>query len=227
MRLEDQNLFPFTHRTGNLTPGKQYARPGPLHVCIGSHRFCRSLRCLFWLPPWCQPFFWPLSVVCWQTGESQNHDGGDWTLPPEPSRCLPTLLVGHGHDLPVLCATLILLSILGAFETPVAQACLPLLLQGESLVRGNAAVNQVSAVSSLAGPFLGSLAYSSLGLQPVLAVSGVCFLLTALLECFCSFLLLPIPQLATQEYGPLSSRIFKVVSTSSAESSPCCSVSYS
>ena len=97
---------------------------------------------------------------------------------------LATLLVGHGHDLPVLCATLILLSILGAFETPVAQACLPLLLQGESLVRGNAAVNQVSAVSSLAGPFLGSLAYSSLGLQPVLAVSGVCFLLTALLECF-------------------------------------------
>ena len=35
---------------------------------------------------------------------------------------LATLLVGHGHDLPVLCATLILLSILGAFETPVAQA---------------------------------------------------------------------------------------------------------
>lgn len=140
---------------------------------------------------------------------------------------LATLLVGHGHDLPVLCATLILLSILGAFETPVAQACLPLLLQGESLVRGNAAVNQVSAVSSLAGPFLGSLAYSSLGLQPVLAVSGVCFLLTALLECFLQLPASPIPQLATQEYGPLSRWIFKVVSTSSAESSPCCSVSYS
>ena len=137
---------------------------------------------------------------------------------------LATLLVGHGHDLPVLCATLILLSILGAFETPVAQACLPLLLQGESLVRGNAAVNQVSAVSSLAGPFLGSLAYSRLGLQQSV---GFVFSSPPCWNAFCSFLLLPIPQLATQEYGPLSRWIFKVVSTSSAESSPCCSVSYS
>ena len=141
---------------------------------------------------------------------------------------LATLLVGHSHDLPVLCATLILLSILGAFETPVAQACLPLLLQGESLVRGNAAVNQVSAVSSLAGPFLGESCLQQLGFTTGSRSQwGFVFSSPPCWNAFCSFLLLPIPQLATQEYGPLSSRIFKVVSTSSAESSPCCSVSYS
>lgn len=165
--LEDQDLFPFTLRTGNLSPGKQYARPGSLHVRIGSHRFCRSLRCLFGCRHGANHSFGPSRWCVGRRGNPKTMMVG-LDLASGTLTLLATLLVGRGYDLPVLCATLILLSILGSFETPVAQACLPLLLQGESLVRGNAAVNQVSAVSSLAGPFLGSLAYSSLGLQPVL-----------------------------------------------------------
>ena len=73
---------------------------------------------------------------------------------------------------------------LGAFESPTVQACVPQMLEGEDLVRGNAVVAQVQAVASLATPFLGSVLYAAVGLVPVLWGAAGCFLVTALLECF-------------------------------------------
>ena len=81
-------------------------------------------------------------------------------------------------------ALLFALSLLGAFESPVVQACLPQLLSGERLLRGNSVVNQIQALAGLVTPFLGGLAYAGLGLGPVLLAAGLCFLLTAGLECF-------------------------------------------
>lgn len=81
-------------------------------------------------------------------------------------------------------AMLFALSVLGAFESPVVQACLPQLLSGERLLRGNSVVNQIQALAGLVTPFLGGLAYAGLGLGPVLLAAGLCFLLTAGLECF-------------------------------------------
>lgn len=80
-------------------------------------------------------------------------------------------------------ALLMALSALGAFETPTVQACVPQMLPAEKLIRGNAAVAQVQAAASMAAPFLGSAAYAALGLRAVLWGAGVCFALTALLEC--------------------------------------------
>lgn len=65
-------------------------------------------------------------------------------------------------------AMLFALSVLGAFESPVVQACLPQLLSGERLLRGNSVVNQIQALAGLVTPFLGGLAYAGLGLGPVL-----------------------------------------------------------
>lgn len=84
----------------------------------------------------------------------------------------------------VTAALLIVLSVLGAFESPTVQACVPQMLSGEDVLRGNAAVNQVSAISGLATPFLGSLLYTAFGARPVLVGAGACFLLTAFLERF-------------------------------------------
>ena len=84
----------------------------------------------------------------------------------------------------VTAALQIVLSILGAFESPTVQACVPQMLSGENVLRGNAAVNQANAVSGLVTPFLGSLLYTAFGVRPVLAGAGACFLLTAILECF-------------------------------------------
>ena len=89
-----------------------------------------------------------------------------------------------GRGIAVTAALLMVLSILGAFESPTVQACVPQMLSGENVLRGNAAVNQVAAISGLVTPFLGSLLYTACGVRPVLAGAGICFLLTAALECF-------------------------------------------
>ena len=87
-------------------------------------------------------------------------------------------------SLPLIGALLFLLSILGAFETPTVQACIPQMLYGRNLLKGNAMVNQIQAVATLVTPFAGSVFYAAVGLKSVLTVTAVCFFLTALLECF-------------------------------------------
>lgn len=93
------------------------------------------------------------------------------------------LLLPLGRELWVIGALLVLLSVLAAFESPTVQACVPQMVSPQNLVQGNAVVSQVSAVTSLVTPFLGSLFYTAFGIGPVFAASAVCFWLTALLEC--------------------------------------------
>lgn len=93
------------------------------------------------------------------------------------------LLLPLGRELWVIGALLVLLSVLAAFESPTVQACVPQMVSPQNLVQGNAVVSQVSAVTSLVTPFLGSLFYTAFGIGPVFAAAGVCFWLTALLEC--------------------------------------------
>ena len=98
-----------------------------------------------------------------------------------------------GYDLPLITALLVALSALGAFESPTVQACVPQMLSGDALEKGNAAVSQAAAVASLATPFLGSVVYTAVGMVPVLYAAAACFLLTACLE---GFIRLPPPQAA-------------------------------
>lgn len=93
------------------------------------------------------------------------------------------LLLPLGRELWVIGALLVLLSVLAAFESPTVQACVPQMVSPQNLVQGNAVVSQVSAVTSLVTPFLGSLFYTAFAIGPVFAAAVVCFWLTALLEC--------------------------------------------
>ena len=95
---------------------------------------------------------------------------------------LAALALPHGPDLAVIAALMIVLSVLAAFESPTVQACVPQMLTGENVLRGNAMVSQVQAAASLVTPFL---VYGAVA----------CFFLTALLECF---LRLPRPAPATR-----------------------------
>ena len=108
---------------------------------------------------------------------------------------LAALALPHGPDLTVIAALMIVLSVLAAFESPTVQACVPQMLAGENVLRGNAMVSQVQAAASLVTPFLGSLFYTAFGLRPVFYGAVACFFLTALLECF---LRLPRPAPATR-----------------------------
>lgn len=103
---------------------------------------------------------------------------------------LAFLLSGKTMGLRLIAGLQIVLGILGAFESPTVQACVPQMQQGANLLRANAAVNQVQAVASLVTPFAGSLLYTAWGIRPVLAAVCLCFFCTAGLECF---LILPKP----------------------------------
>lgn len=89
-----------------------------------------------------------------------------------------------GQDIPVIGTLLVVLSVLGAFESPTVQACIPQMLSGENIIKGNAVVNQVASIASLVTPFLGSVFYTALGIWPVFYAAVVCFFVTALFECF-------------------------------------------
>lgn len=120
------------------------------------------------------------------------------------------LLINRGNDLTVICVSLVLLSILGAFESPTVQACVPQMQSGDNIVRGNAVVNQISALSVLIGPFVGSLLYTALGLKIVLYAGTACFFATALFECF-----IKLPHIKTE----LSSSILTTVRNDLSSSS--------
>ena len=90
----------------------------------------------------------------------------------------------HGQDILVIGILLVFLSVLGAFESPTVQACVPQMLSGNNLVRGNAVVNQVASIASLITPFTGSIFYTAFGIRPAFYAAVVCFFVTALLECF-------------------------------------------
>ncbi len=93
-------------------------------------------------------------------------------------------LLSEGNALTVISILLVILSVLGAFETPTVQACIPTMLQGDNIMKGNAVVNQVASLSYLVAPMLGGVLYAIFGLKPVMYASVICFLITALFECF-------------------------------------------
>lgn len=97
---------------------------------------------------------------------------------------LTALMIGRSNNLTTICAALIILSVLGAFEGPTVQACIPQMQTGGNIIRANAVVNQISAVSALAAPFIGSMLYTAFGLKPVMYAGVFCFFVTSIFECF-------------------------------------------
>lgn len=92
----------------------------------------------------------------------------------------------------VISMLLVALSILGAFETPTVQACIPQMQTGDNIIKGNAVVNQVASLAYLIAPIFGSIMYTVFGLKLVMCASTLCFFLTAFFECFIK---VSIPQL--------------------------------
>ncbi len=97
--------------------------------------------------------------------------------------CAAVFLSGR-NAIAVIGVLLMVLSVLGAFETPTVQACIPQMLSGDNIIKGNAVVNQVASISYLIAPLLGGILYAAVGLKPVMYASVVCFFITALFECF-------------------------------------------
>lgn len=97
---------------------------------------------------------------------------------------IASFAVPSEHDIFAIGALLLILSVLGAFESPTVQACIPQMLSGDNIIKGNAIVSQVTSIASLLTPFLGSIFYTVLGIRPVFYTTAICFFVTAFLECF-------------------------------------------
>lgn len=94
------------------------------------------------------------------------------------------VLLSKSNAVMAISILLVILSILGAFETPTVQACVPQMQTGENIIKGNAVINQIASISYLTAPMLGGILYAAFGLKPVMLASVVCFFATAFLECF-------------------------------------------
>lgn len=94
------------------------------------------------------------------------------------------LLLPHGNAILLVGIVLILFSVLASFETPTVQSSIPFLASDENLIKANALVSQINAISTLLGPVLGGFLYGILGLMPVILLSGAGFAAAASIEFF-------------------------------------------
>lgn len=93
-----------------------------------------------------------------------------------------TIFIGRVNLVVLIIITLMILyGIQGAYQ-PSVQASLPFLVNKEDLLKGNAIINQVSALASLIGPIIGGFLYGVYGLTPILIASIICFILAIIME---------------------------------------------
>ncbi len=78
---------------------------------------------------------------------------------------------------------MLLYGIQGAYQ-PSVQASIPVLVPPQNLMSGNAIINMVMSLSGILGPVLGGVLFGFWGLKPVLIVSIICFLFSAVMEIF-------------------------------------------
>ncbi len=98
---------------------------------------------------------------------------------------LAFLLLMNAVNLVVLLIVtmMVLFAIQGAYQ-PAVQASMPLLASKDNMLRGNAIINQVSALSNLLAPIVGGLLFGLYGLVPILVVGIGCFFVSAVMEIF-------------------------------------------
>lgn len=95
-----------------------------------------------------------------------------------------SLLLGTASLVPLFIAVMMLLyGIQGAYQ-PSVQASLPSIVDQDQLIGANAVVNQVSSLSGLLGPVIGGVLFGTFGINSILAVSILCFVISATMEIF-------------------------------------------
>lgn len=102
--------------------------------------------------------------------------------------------------IPLMTVTLMLLyGISGAYQ-PTVQASIPLLVDGELLIKGNAIINMVGTLSGLLGPVIGGVLFGAFGIIPILFISVICFVVSAVMEIFIK---IPHQQKSSEQKGIL------------------------
>lgn len=85
---------------------------------------------------------------------------------------------------PLMIAVLMILYGISGIYQPTVQASIPLLAEEETLMLGNAVINSIGTLASLAGPIIGGILFGAFGIGPILLISTVCFIISAIMEIF-------------------------------------------
>lgn len=94
------------------------------------------------------------------------------------------LLMHSGNLILLLAVTLMLLyGIAGAYQ-PSVQASIPALVNQNNFMGANAVINTISSFASFIGPVIGGVLYSVYGLESLLWICILCFVLSAVMEIF-------------------------------------------
>ena len=110
--------------------------------------------------------------------------------------------LGRLPTVPLFIAVLMLLYGISGTYQPAVQASVPLLVQKEKLIAGNAVINQINTLSGLLGPVAGGVLFTLWGIGPILLLSAACFAFSAVMEIF-----IRIPH----ERRPSEAGVFQVV----------------
>lgn len=85
---------------------------------------------------------------------------------------------------PLMIAVLMILYGISGIYQPAVQASIPLILEKQFLMQGNAVINMVSTLAGLLGPVIGGVLFGAFGIMPILFISVGCFVFSALMEIF-------------------------------------------
>ncbi|MEF9951146.1 MAG: MFS transporter [Clostridium sp.] len=80
-------------------------------------------------------------------------------------------------------AMMILFGISGIYQ-PTVQATIPSIVEGDNILKATAIVNQISSLSGLIGPIIGGVLYGGFGLYPILIISTICYIFSAIMQMF-------------------------------------------
>lgn len=95
-----------------------------------------------------------------------------------------SLLMSGANLILLMTVTLMLLyGIAGAYQ-PSVQASIPALVEENHFMAANSVINTISSFAALAGPVFGGILYSAYGLEPILWICTICFVLSAIMEIF-------------------------------------------
>ncbi|MEG1802648.1 MAG: MFS transporter [Lachnospiraceae bacterium] len=94
------------------------------------------------------------------------------------------LSLGEVPLVPLMIVVLMLLYGISGTYQPTVQASIPVLIARDHILSASAIVNQVGSLAGLLGPIIGGMLFGAFGLTPILIISILCFLGSAIMELF-------------------------------------------
>lgn len=92
--------------------------------------------------------------------------------------------LGKVSLVPLMIAVLMILYGISGIYQPAVQASIPLIVEKQFLMQGNAMINMVSTLAGLLGPIIGGVLFGAFGIMPILLISVGCFVFSAVMEIF-------------------------------------------